>query len=134
MRNIQEIFDAVIAAGRYHERDESFYAQIVHCGDGPDWMLKIGYDQFMCNSVKIAAARGEITEEESDHARSAIASYLRGWSTLDHSLERHKKPFQFVDRLKIYQNWEDRPNLMSFNQYLDLDIPVFSVDLPVYNA
>lgn len=98
MKNIQEIFNVVIAEGFYQ----------------PNY-LATHYSEYMCISLKYAENRGVITKEEMYEALESIATYLKedldGIEGLETLLIEHNLPSDFPARLKIYQDWENRPEL-----------------------
>ena len=93
MRTTQEIFDVVI--------DEGFY----------------GRDEygFMCNALKRAYTVGSITPTECTDALIDIAKYLNAYPTLESLLVKSELPCAFPDRLAIYRNWANRPQLKGTN-------------------
>ena len=98
MKNIQEIFNVVIAEGFYQQN-----------------YLATHYSEYMCVSLEYAERRKVITEEEMKEAQKAIATYLKedlGYG-LEPLLEEINLPYDFSARLKIYQDWENRPELFS---------------------
>lgn len=96
MRNIQEIFNVVIAEGFYQ----------------PNY-LATHYSDYMCFSLDVAERRKVITKEEMKEAQEAIAIYLKEYlgCGLETLLVEHNLPSDFPARLKIYQDWENRPEL-----------------------
>lgn len=97
-RTIQQIFDAVIAAGNYHR-------VYVGCFSS----------EYMCNALDNGVKRGTITDKEHDKAMAAIKRYMGKYlgigtgRSLVYGLAIKGVPFTFDARLKIYQNWAKRP-------------------------
>lgn len=98
MRTVQQIFDAVIAAGHYTET----YVPSVS-------------SEFMCLAINNAEYSGTITEAEERKALRSIEQYVyvvlgagRG-STLLGALLNNGELTEFKDRVAIYQNWAKRP-------------------------
>lgn len=89
MKTIQKIFDTVI--------DRGFYASKATI--------------FMCWALDEALYRDVITKVEHHIAINEIQNYLNGWATLQSALQRHDLPHSFPDRLAIYKNWANRPQL-----------------------
>lgn len=92
MRTVQEIFNLAIETGAYSKLDG---------------------ERFMCLALDGMRYDGQITIGECQLAENEIERYLtylgRKGGALEPALERSGLPFSFEDRLKIYQNWENRP-------------------------
>lgn len=93
MRTVQEIFNLAIKTGAY----------------------KLNGERFMCLALDSMRYNGLITIDECQLAENEIERYLKYLGNkvkggyLGVALERSGLPFSFEDRLKIYQNWENRP-------------------------
>lgn len=81
----QEIFNKVIEAGFYNEKDG-----------------------LMCHSLKAAARQGVITAEEFIAAKDEITAYLKGFGSLGGYLDYKKQPFDFATRLAVYKDWANK--------------------------
>lgn len=82
----QEVFNKVIEAGLYNEKDG-----------------------LMCHSLKAAARQGTITAEEFVAAKGEILGYLKGFGSLGGFLAYKDQPYHFTARLAIYTNWANKP-------------------------
>lgn len=89
MKTIQGIFDAVIDRGFYDSKATTF----------------------MCWALDDALNLNVITKVEHHIATNEIQNYLNGWVTLQSALQRYDLPHSFPDRLAIYRNWANRPQL-----------------------
>lgn len=97
MKNIQEIFNAVIDAG--------FYAKT----EGFEFGGYRKESRFMCCSLDMARKDGVISYVEFSHACAELDHYLNGNYVLSELLESKGLPYDFDSRLFIYRNWESRP-------------------------
>jgi hypothetical protein len=89
-QKVQAIFDKVITAGLY---------PVPSCNIS-----------FMCEALWCARFDGCITKEEETYAIDAIRLYLNGQLTLSYFLNVVLNlSCTIEDRLKIYQNWANRP-------------------------
>ena len=86
--NVQNVFDKVIQAGIYKE----------------EYSL-------MCNALRRASVTALITPEEFHFARSEIQNYLGAFGSLGGFLNFKGRPHEFADRLAIYKDWANKPNL-----------------------
>lgn len=94
MRNIQEIFDVVI--------DRGFYSN-VPIYNWASW--------YMCEAVYFAQVTGHITGAERRMAVDAINEYLQAYVFLRAALSCSDLPCGYEDRLAIYKDWANRPQL-----------------------
>jgi hypothetical protein len=83
--NVQEIFNKVIEAGLYNEKDG-----------------------LMCHSLKVAARQGTITAEEFIAAKGDIQSYLKGFGSLGGFLDYKGRPYSFEARFAVYKDWANK--------------------------
>ena len=83
--NIQEVFNKVIEAGLYNEKDG-----------------------LMCHSLKAAARQGIITAEEFIAAKGEITTYLKGFGSLGGFLDYKSQPYNFETRLAVYKDWANK--------------------------
>lgn len=95
MRNIQEIFNVVIEAGLYPNPLKF------------DPMRLEG----MCFAIDRAKEFEKITAEEWYAADKAIKEYLCGYGWLQDALISNAHNASIADCLKIYSNWESRPEI-----------------------
>lgn len=115
MRTIQEIFDIVINAGYYRKYKD------VENGDRYDTILSeeklSGISYFMCDCLYYAYDDEVITEVERDYAISEIECYMSTGITqycLRRCLDHAGLPFKFSDRVALYSDWENRPDLSAY--------------------
>ena len=94
MRTIQEIFDAVIDGGYYANE---FTPEEV--------------SGHMCVALTYANAADRITEAERHLALDEIQEYLQGAIFLSTVLSIRDLPYEHEDRLAIYRDWVNRPQL-----------------------
>jgi hypothetical protein len=87
-QEVQEIFNKVINAGYYTGSDYGF----------------------MCLSLSVANNQQVITAEERFTTIEEIANYIGSHITLMAYLESLQLPYRGTDRLKIYQDWANRPH------------------------
>lgn len=102
MRTVQKVFSVVIDNGHYTEK---------HC---TSWA-----SPYMCFALDKAYANGSITKKEREKGKCVIAAYIQALmknsastdriSALDDALCSVGLPFGHNEKLKIYQNWEQRP-------------------------
>jgi len=91
MKTTQEIFDLVI--------DQGFYTTET--------------SMYMCWALDKALRLGDITKEEHCIATKEIEDYLDGWFTFQTALRESGLPRSFQNRLAIYRNWANRPQLIT---------------------
>lgn len=89
LTDVQRIFNKVIEANIYH----------------------VGRVRMMCWALRVARDTGVITAEDETLALHAINEYLQDFVFLAYALESRGMPCTFEDRLKLYQDWENRPKL-----------------------
>lgn len=92
MRDIQEIFNLIIAEGLFND----------NCEDG---------DVYMCDSVDSAYYQGIITADEREYVKSNISKYIRGAFSLRGMLKRNGLAHEYEDRRALYLDWANRPEL-----------------------
>ena len=87
---VQAIFDKVIKAYFYPIPNETTH--------------------WMCEALWLARRHNIVSRDEQEYAVHAIKDYLKGHLTLRAFLKGELNlPNSIEDRLKIYQNWSDRP-------------------------
>ena len=93
-RDIQTIFNVAIESGHYNEH-------------GTDWM---------CGALKQCTREGFITHLEYDIACEDIYKYLdtTDCAFLETALRESRLPSKFKDRLAIYKDWANKPELKPF--------------------
>lgn len=93
-RTIQEIFNAVI--------DEGFYS---------NEFIESKSSRWMCEAIHYAYVAELLTMEERRLALEEIKEYIQGYTFLGSALSISNLPYKYEDRLAIYRNWANRPQL-----------------------
>lgn len=90
MRKIQEIFNLAIQMEMYPHRTD-----------------------YMCVALSVMLEADHITRNEYSMATDEIMDYIHIADTdsLEHALEISKLPYYEEDRIKLYLDWENRPQL-----------------------
>lgn len=91
MKSVQEVFNLAISLNYYRD---------------------VGKDEFMCLALETMLEQEIITAREYLKAKKEINDYKGGFLTLRNRLTAAGLPSRFEDRLTIYKNWADKPELI----------------------
>lgn len=103
---VQQIFNAVIAAGYYSEHEVYDAGEISAYGPGDK-------RDFMCGALRIALHFGVISAGKYVLAKKAVSLYMdqSDRAYLESALKEAGMPSSFEYRLALYKDWANRPNL-----------------------
>ncbi len=96
VKTIQEVLNVVIVSGHYGLQSRAYNTPASH---------------YMCDAIGMCHRRDIITTAEKDLVTNTIQEYISYNFSLARVLEQKELPHTFNDRLAIYQDWDNRPDL-----------------------
>ena len=93
---IQKILNKVLNSGYYYPE------------------VKPQFNSFMCLAAEQAAENNVIYLSELELLNEVIDDYLGNYDNLEFALDLNGLPSEFEDRKRLYQDWENRPQLKEY--------------------